>query len=69
MPPLLYYQFCCIDLLQGLKHLTLKSSYILPYSIVYSINFTEFVLQMKPKFWNSKDFSVSKLVIKIKKML
>lgn len=52
----------------GAETLTLKS-YILPYSIVYIINHIEFVLLIKPKFWNSKAFSVPQMVSKTKDAL
>ena len=52
----------------GDETLTLKS-YILPYSTVYSVNLIEFVLQIKPKFGNSKAFSVPKMVSKTKTAL
>lgn len=52
----------------GDETLTLKS-YILPYAAVYSVNLIEFVLQIKPKFWNSKAFSVPRMVSKTKTAL
>ena len=47
----------------GDETLTLKS-YVLPYFTVCSVNRIVFVLQIKPKVWNSKAFSVPKMVSK-----
>ena len=52
----------------GDETLTLKS-YVLPYFTVCSVNRIEFVLQIKPKVWNSKAFSVPKMVSKTKTAL